>query len=287
MQEQKDLLGDALSHSQARSISLILEEFPIVMLSAVYWRNRAPWELQWRTVNDTFFLFPTAGAFEVKLESEQHTVEPGRFLMLPEGERHKLQIARDHSRLEQISVHCHINSRWHLPLLARFSSRIGQLSHRSTWFDQLCRLVALMNSDKAAGQVFGESLLRLLLSNEIMTGNELTPQRGETDSRVESIRQYLQRHYSDASLSVEKAAAEVHLSPVQMRKLFLRYSGVTPKEHLNQIRMLEAARLLRQSILSVKEIAARAGFSSDHYFHLAFRKGYGCTPSEYRNGVSV
>jgi len=49
--------------------------------------------------------------------------------------------------------------------------------------------------------------------------------------------------------------------------------------------MLEAARLLRFSDLSVGEVAFRAGFSDQLYFSRAFKRHYGEAPMSYRDRV--
>jgi len=46
--------------------------------------------------------------------------------------------------------------------------------------------------------------------------------------------------------------------------------------------MLEAARLLRFTDLTVGEIPFRAGFDDQLYFSRAFKRHYGVAPSVYR-----
>ena len=46
--------------------------------------------------------------------------------------------------------------------------------------------------------------------------------------------------------------------------------------------MLEAARLLRFTTLTVGEIAFRAGYTDQLYFSRAFRRRYGAAPTDYR-----
>jgi AraC family transcriptional activator of pobA len=46
--------------------------------------------------------------------------------------------------------------------------------------------------------------------------------------------------------------------------------------------MLEAARLLRFTELTVGEIAFRAGFADQLYFSRAFKRHYGEAPMRYR-----
>ena len=79
-------------------------------------------------------------------------------------------------------------------------------------------------------------------------------------------------HYADA-LAVPAAALSRTLSSV---------TGRTTKQLITERVMLEAARLLRFSELSVGEIAFRTGFDDQLYFSRAFKRHRGDSPLAYR-----
>ena len=81
-------------------------------------------------------------------------------------------------------------------------------------------------------------------------------------------------HYADV-LAVPQAA---------LSKALVQATGHTTKEHITGRRMLEAARLLRFTTMTVGEVAFRAGYSDQLYFSRAFRRHYGAAPTEYRQG---
>lgn len=80
-------------------------------------------------------------------------------------------------------------------------------------------------------------------------------------------------HYADA-LRVPQAA---------LSRALVNVMGRTTKELITDRRMLEAARLLRFSELSVGEIAYRAGYDDQLYFSRAFKRNCGEAPSSYRH----
>jgi AraC family transcriptional activator of pobA len=80
-------------------------------------------------------------------------------------------------------------------------------------------------------------------------------------------------HYADA-LGVPQAALSRALASV---------TGRTTKELITDRRMLEAARLLRFSDLTVGEIAFRAGYGDQLYFSRVFKRRLGEAPSAYRD----
>jgi AraC family transcriptional activator of pobA len=59
-------------------------------------------------------------------------------------------------------------------------------------------------------------------------------------------------------------------------------TGRTTKQLITDRVMLEAARLLRFTDLTVGEVAFRAGFEDQLYFSRAFKRQYGQAPSAYR-----
>ena len=66
--------------------------------------------------------------------------------------------------------------------------------------------------------------------------------------------------------------------------LYKKQFGVSPGEDLQRITMELAASLLKESRMSVEEIAKESGYSSSENFIRSFKKMFGTTPLKYRNG---
>jgi AraC-like DNA-binding protein len=58
--------------------------------------------------------------------------------------------------------------------------------------------------------------------------------------------------------------------------------GFTPTEFINQFRLREAARLLRDTDGKVMPIVLESGFANMSHFLARFRRRYGCSPRQYR-----
>jgi AraC-like DNA-binding protein len=87
------------------------------------------------------------------------------------------------------------------------------------------------------------------------------------------------------SFTLGKMAESVNLSPPYFCHLFKTITGVPPAKYLKTLRMQQAAMLLTTTFLSVKEIVRRVGLTDESHFVRDFKRFYGMTPSEYRNGV--
>ena len=107
--------------------------------------------------------------------------------------------------------------------------------------------------------------------------------RGSRQSAlVESVLVYLSRNYADPELNVEAVSSRFHISASQLRRLFQQEVGVSPGQYIMRLRLELAQNLLRHECLPVREVATRAGFSSEFYFSRVFKQKIGVPPSEFK-----
>lgn len=100
-------------------------------------------------------------------------------------------------------------------------------------------------------------------------------------------RQYIQRHYADPELTLEKLASVLRVSPVHLSRSFKQELGISFIALLTQTRMNKAMELLSNSELTINEIAERVGYNTQHYFSTSFKKWIGVSPNQYRRGESI
>lgn len=96
---------------------------------------------------------------------------------------------------------------------------------------------------------------------------------------------FIDKHYPDESISLDRVAREVNISPNYFSAMFSQEVGRTFIEYLTNKRISEAKRMLRQTDKRSSEIAFAIGYKDPHYFSFVFKKVAGCTPSEYRRGT--
>lgn len=88
-------------------------------------------------------------------------------------------------------------------------------------------------------------------------------------------------------LSATSLAKAVGVSSTTLRAAFRKVLGTSLGKYALSVRMHEAKRLMTEERFSVKEVAARTGFSSQAYFCYAYRAFYGHPPSQSRNAKRV
>ncbi len=82
--------------------------------------------------------------------------------------------------------------------------------------------------------------------------------------------------------TVEELSSEIGLSRSAFAERFTRLIGSAPKQYLCGWRMQIAADKLRNSSLSLTQVAAETGYESDAAFSRAFKKAYGVAPAAWR-----
>jgi AraC-like DNA-binding protein len=90
---------------------------------------------------------------------------------------------------------------------------------------------------------------------------------------------YLEQHCTEP-IDVTELAERSGMSVSGFRKLFRKYSGLSPMTYRNQLRIRRACDLLRVGDHNVSEVAEQTGFGSVYYFSRAFKKLTGHTPKE-------
>jgi AraC-like DNA-binding protein len=89
--------------------------------------------------------------------------------------------------------------------------------------------------------------------------------------------------YPGAPHTVKSLAARACLSRSAFMGRFVALVGSTPMAVLRELRMRQAARQLRLNQSTVEQVGQAAGYRSRIAFSRAFRKAFGCDPSDYRD----
>ncbi len=126
-------------------------------------------------------------------------------------------------------------------------------------------------------------LLQQILAGLAALENNADPAdpAGRYDPVMDRILDYLTLHYPE-SISLDQLAARANLSKYHFCRLFRAYTGQSPYAWLIDYRIGQSKKLLRESRLSIQEIAGRTGFGDTNHFIRTFRIAAGTTPRRYQ-----
>ncbi len=91
-------------------------------------------------------------------------------------------------------------------------------------------------------------------------------------------------HMSDTGFGPDEFCAAMGMSQSTLYRRLKTICGQSPNEFIQNIRLKYAARLLRETSMTVSEISYDTGFSDSSYFSRAFKKCFGLSPKQWRNG---
>lgn len=98
----------------------------------------------------------------------------------------------------------------------------------------------------------------------------------------DKLQHYISKNFSDPMLSLESVATAFHFSPSYLSKLFSDYKGVSFTAFLTEMRMEHAKNLLKNTNITIQEVASQCGYNVK-YFSRLFTKKNGVNPRQYRN----
>ena len=105
--------------------------------------------------------------------------------------------------------------------------------------------------------------------------------KGNDDALMDRIMRSINAHISDPEYNVDILASDVGLSRAQLHRKMKEMTGIATGRFLRNLRMEQAARLLREGKVNVSQIADKVGYIDQTHFYTAFKTHFGMSPSEY------
>ena len=99
--------------------------------------------------------------------------------------------------------------------------------------------------------------------------------------KLRQITDWTAEHLTE-DFSLDRLAAQAGLSRFHFQRLFKAATGVSPSRYHIDLRINEARRLLRETKLSVVDVALEVGYANPSHFARLFRRETGLSPSDYR-----
>jgi LacI family transcriptional regulator len=101
------------------------------------------------------------------------------------------------------------------------------------------------------------------------------------DPHVQKVVGLIQRHFAEP-LTVNDLVEGMSVSRRVLERLFRKYLGRSIRDEIEYVRLEQVKRMLSDTSMSMKEIAATVGFYDQRQLTVVFRKRLHITPTEYR-----
>ncbi len=245
-------------------------------------------------------LFPLDDGLGVELaQGEIKRVETGTFCLIPPGIYHgtrsieegsrKLAIRFRYARHTEGDKEASVYEQFHKAL-----SACGGLSVFSCG-EEMRAAVVLIRKELEGKQIASEEYLKAVrtqlyicllrsLSEQNDEENGARKDSGAQDDREQRriwIEEYFQQYYAQP-ITEDHMAQRMNLSRRQVSRVLKEIYGKSFRQRLIEERLWRASQLLVTTKLSVEEIAAAVGYTSQSGFYSAFMQTFGVSAGQYR-----
>ncbi len=109
------------------------------------------------------------------------------------------------------------------------------------------------------------------------------PPTAKGRSSFDALTAYLEENYHQKH-TLKSLSTRFHLSETYICDLFAKHHGTTFTLYMAGIRMREAAKLILETDIPMKQICRMCGYPDYLYFCRVFKNHHGITPGAYREG---
>lgn len=104
---------------------------------------------------------------------------------------------------------------------------------------------------------------------------------GNNDALMKRIMKAVNENITDPDFNVETLAKTVGISRTQLHRKMKEITGITTSEFIRNLRLEQAARLLREGKINITQVAYAVGYSNQPHFSTVFKRHFGLSPTEY------
>ena len=124
-------------------------------------------------------------------------------------------------------------------------------------------------------------LLLYLAKTDPGSGGASAPYRSDQERLIREIHDHLLEHM-EQRITIRDLSKKYLINPTTLKDTFKAVYGMSLASHIKEHKMAYAAKMLRESDMSIGEIAQNVGYDSQSRFSDAFKACFHILPTEYR-----
>ncbi len=238
-----------------------------------------------RTLNEYQFNYITEGSGVLENERGKFPVKPGTLMIIRKGEWHRYRPVKSQGWIEHyigfdgIFANHFLNENQVLQGQSVIHCGVGE-----DFIDTYYKIFELVKMEDPGNQQIAAGLIIKLLGYVVAWHK----QRNFSGTPIEKLIQKARFHMREnieSDVNLKQLATESNIAYSYFRKMFKKYTGISPHQYHLDLKTNRAKELILSSDKSIKEISYELGFESIHYFSRLFKKKIGQNPSELRKTI--
>lgn len=241
--------------------------------------------------NDYELYYLLSGTTKYFIGDEIFFVRKGNFVFVPKGVLHKtdsenclhnerMLVCFDDSLFDDDEMKNVLNELSETKLICVDKNRLSLVT------DVLQKIQKEHNREythkNAMIKAYTKELLIMLCRYKTTEERELS----EADRLIYKISEYISNNFPE-DIGLKRLAVEFAISEAQLSRRFKTVVGMGINEYIRYVRVLNAEALLKNTTLSITEVAQQCGFNDSNYFSTVFKLAMGTTPVKYRKMSSI
>jgi AraC-like DNA-binding protein len=266
-----------------------VNEFTIILDLASHTYPIDPWSSPTHCHENWEIHYITAGKGILRTNTDEYEIRPGIMFITGPGIIHTQECDPADPMEEYGLRFTIIRSQKHRESNSAISTVLRRLEDCHfifTEFDFDCiypinQILAECTGGRIASSYRMQNLLTdLLISTARCIGTTEVLDEKPNINRHEILELYMRTYKNN--ISVEELSKKLHISSRQLRRIISDSYSSTMTGQKNRLRIETARRLLKETDLSIAEIAEETGFNSPEYFSRCFKKMCGVSPDAFR-----
>lgn len=229
-------------------------------------------------MENLLLIYIEQGTFYVEYQNKSYHAQAGDILLM-DGTFPQFYGTHDYAEFYWI----HIAGSNAFELYDHLTKIRDGILHRLTYREEIVGLIRYLVSEFKNNQTISASAHSCMLYR-ILCGlmeNTKSVVETESDSLVQKAIHYIDAHLGE-DLNLKRLAAEVHISPSHLIRVFRQEVGRSPHEYIVLARMDRAKYLLKTTSRPIKTIASEVGYRNESSFTGTFTDKIGISPRKFR-----
>ncbi len=235
------------------------------------------------------------GNLELTSGGKSYTMFEDDIILINPGEGHTtFAISKEciafviHFDLDLFKTLCNLSNNIYLNFVTDNNNRYSKEANAIR--QCVAKLISLVLSDNKNKDIqivssVLSSLSSLFNLDGFISENNTSIFRGKAENPIKKMSKYIDKNYMN-NITLEKLGRIGGYNTNYVSQLFKKHSGVSFYEYLTRIRLREAIIDLRETDLSIADIANKNGFADVKSFNYYFKAQFSKSPSSYKNSLN-